>query len=389
MTEKSGKRDGPTNFVATITDQAPLRHATWFELFFDLAFVLVVAALAQRHAEVFTINGAAEFALQFLILWQLWVSHTFWASRFDRDRIDQHLLGFAKIFAIVAMGYGVSGVEAGAVCFSVGAASFKMLVGFAYLRERKNALLRPPMAFAVLYLVQAGAWAAAAFLPETARLIVWMALLISDLATPYLMERWSAALPAHPEHLPERFGLFTIILLGETVASALHSLAHAEAHAAAKVFDSSAGVVFGCLFWIGYFHHAQSARSREMEAWDERKVRRWVYAHLPFNLGVVGLSAGVVALAAHGHAGPAALVMQAVAVAVAMAGLTLIGLCSPGALIRRRTVGRHMVLVLLVLPVGALGLRVGPSGLTAGLIALVALQVVVALFPSADNAANR
>ena len=52
--------------------------------------------------------------------------------------------------------------------------------------------------------------------------------LVLDLASPWLVARHTAAVPPHPEHLPERFGLFTIILLGEGLAAVVHALDHGK-----------------------------------------------------------------------------------------------------------------------------------------------------------------
>jgi hypothetical protein len=46
--------------------------------------------------------------------------------------------------------------------------------------------------------------------------------------SPFLVSRYTHAYPPHPKHLPKRIGLFTIIVTGEDVAPAQHSLLLAE-----------------------------------------------------------------------------------------------------------------------------------------------------------------
>ncbi|NJO55553.1 MAG: hypothetical protein HC834_03415 [Rhodospirillales bacterium] len=186
------------------------RHATWFELFFDLSFVLVIATLTSRHAADYTVSGAVDFALRFLIVWQLWLSHTFWASRYDQDRIDQHILGFPKILGILGIAYGVTGAQYGDVWFASGITAFKLLVAFAYLRDtRLVGHAASGMPFSVMLALQALLWLATIFLPETGRLPAWIFLVLLEFAAPFLLARRSEEVPPHPEHLPERLGLFT------------------------------------------------------------------------------------------------------------------------------------------------------------------------------------
>ena len=63
------------------------RGATWLELFFDLAFVLVVAELALALSKDITLGGARDFVVLFCASWWAWVSYTIYANRFDTDDV--------------------------------------------------------------------------------------------------------------------------------------------------------------------------------------------------------------------------------------------------------------------------------------------------------------
>ncbi len=365
-------------------DPSPQRHATWFELLFDLAFVLAIAALARDHAASFTVTGALQFALQFLIVWHLWTAHAFWASRFDADRIDQHLLGFGKIFAVLAIAYGVSGGTYAAVAFAVGSAAFKFLLALAYFRDAARAGQRDVgTAFGLFYSVQGASWAVTAFLPDAFLVVAWVILAATDFAVPLILSNHSRRAPPHHEHLPERFGLFTIILLGETFASALHGLSHNDGLNTNAIVLSLACAGYACLFWIGYFHHARSASARTAAAWEEKSIRWWVFAHLPFYLGLAGLSAGTIAMVGHAHQDPATAWMQAIAATTAMAGLTFIGLLSPQNIIRRNTAGQHFLLASGALVLAWLEPAFGLAFFALGLLGLLTLQVAMAAFAHA------
>src|SRR4051812_15927170 len=61
------------------------RHSTWTELFYDVVFVVAVAAVGKRLAEDVSWRGFAEFWLLFLAVWYSWMGHTVYADRFDSD----------------------------------------------------------------------------------------------------------------------------------------------------------------------------------------------------------------------------------------------------------------------------------------------------------------
>jgi low temperature requirement protein LtrA len=305
----------------------PGRRATWFELFFDLVFVAGVAQLSSGFAASYDAAGALRFVLAFLVLWWAWLGHTFHASRFDEDRADQRALGLLQILAVVLLGYGAGdafGPRGWA--FAGGMAAFKALLAAAYLREGRRPYARGLVrAYVSLYAVQAVLWAASVATTGSPRLGLWLAALGIDVVTPFVVARHTHGVPPHPEHLPERFGLFTIILLGESVAAAIHGLDHAEPlHVESIVVVASASLI-AFLFWIGYFERARGVAERHVaHAAAGRRLRLWAYGHIPLYLGVAGLAAGTVALAGHPAAHGPEPWLFAGAAALAMAGVTTV-----------------------------------------------------------------
>ncbi len=312
------------------------RKATWFELFFDLVFVVAVAQLADAYAHHYDAGGAAVFALAFLAMWWCWLGHTFHATRFDDDGAHRRALGFVQIAATALIGYGASDpLGERAWAFGGGLGVFKVLLALAYWRERRwrgaAGLIR---VYAALYTVQAVLWLAGVVFAGSARGACWALALGLDLASPWLVARYTAAVPPHPEHLPERFGLFTIILLGEGMASVVHALDHEpQLHASAAVAAlAGAGLSFG--LWLLYFDRVKGQGERHIaSAVAGRRMRLWAYAHVPLYMGIASLAAGTVALAAPGAltVGTAAIYLGGLA--LAGVGLALLG--------RARDAGAH------------------------------------------------
>jgi low temperature requirement protein LtrA len=322
-----------TNSHSDILTHEDGRKATWFELFFDLVFVVAVAALAGALSHHYDWKGFAEFTFLFLVLWWLWLGHTFHASRFDKDRPDQWAVGFAQVLAVVFIAYGASdafGTRAWA--FAGGVAAFKAFLMLEYLREiRRPGLSRLCTIYGAIYAVQAALWAGSIWAEPSLRLALWFLALALDIVTPFLVARETHRAPPHPEHLPERFGLFTIILLGETAAAAVHALDHVSELHGDTLAVALLGAGLGFLYWVGYFHRARGNAERHIR--DEaagRNLRLWAYGHIPLYLGIAGLGAGTVYLAIHTHLDGAAPWVFALGAALSMAGVTLVSLATSG-----------------------------------------------------------
>lgn len=179
-------------------------------------------------------------------------------------------------------------------------------------------------------------------MPAPARYVVWAAAFALDLGTPWLAVGHTKDVPPHAEHLPERFGLFTIILLGESVIAVTHGIAHQEYWSVVAATCAFGGMGLTFAIWWGYFHAARAAAPRHVHRHaDAVRLHVWSYAHLPFYLGLVVAFAGVQlilsevpAVALHGvEAG-----LLAGALATLALGLGAIAAASP----RPRSVGHAL-----------------------------------------------
>jgi low temperature requirement protein LtrA len=356
----------------------PGRRATWFELFFDLVFVAGVAQLSSGFAASYDAGGALRFAFTFLVLWWAWLGHTFHASRFDEDRADQRALGLAQVLAVVLIGYGAADAFGSrGVAFAAGMAAFKALLALAYLRERHRPYARALVgAYVSLYAVQAALWAASVATTGPLRIALWATALGIDVVTPFLVARQTHEVPPHPEHLPERFGLFTIILLGESVAAAIHGLEHAEPLQARSFTVVLSSSLLAFLLWTGYFDRARGVAERHVShPAAGRRLRLWAFSHVPLYAGVAGLAAGTVALAGHPEAhGPEPWLFSAAA-ALAMLGVTAVAASHDEDVRRSLAAARpHFVIALAT---AALPLAVGGGYLVAPACAAAATAQVV------------
>jgi low temperature requirement protein LtrA len=150
-------------------------------------------------------------------------------------------------------------------------------------------------------------WTVSLTVGGPARFWMWGAAVAADAAGPVAATWRDNHLPLHMEHLPERFGLFVILVLGETVGGAATGV-HDAKWAAAAVAVGIVGFVIAAAMWWTYFDtiaasSAASLQRRDDEtpnghAADERHDL-FVYGHLPLALGIVMAGVGIEDLVLH------------------------------------------------------------------------------------------
>ena len=275
------------------------RSASRLELFFDLAFVLVVAELTVALREDVTVRGALVYAGLFTTVWWAWVSSTLYANRFDHDDVLYRLYKLGSMAAVV--GLAASATEAPGERFGVFVACQLVLRGLLLLQYHR-AYRHVPDARPVarLYMLGAGGgaalWAASLLVPRPAAFALWAAALLVEALAPLLATRHSADVPLHVEHLPERFALFVILVLGESIAGVAHGLYDAK-WAGPSLPVAALSFVLAAALWWSYFDLAGARAKRLLnEVGADRSERShdvYVFGQLPLTLGLAMIGAGI------------------------------------------------------------------------------------------------
>ncbi len=280
----------PPRLRTTSLDSEEERHATWLELFFDLVFVVAVAQVAQHLIGDHTLAGFAEFAALFVPVWWMWVGFTFYADRFDTDDVLFRVLTFAEMLAVAAVAVSVpDALGDGSAEFALAYVAARAVVIALYWR----AWLNVPEARGLTglwigsFTVGAGLWLVSLAFEPPARYWLWAAGLAVDLLTPLLARRFIARVPISASHIPERIGLFTIIVLGESIVAVVAGteLADWSAHGIAIAITSF--VISAGIWWI-YFDYLDSTVVRR----SVLAGQVYLYGHLPLLMGLTAVGAG-------------------------------------------------------------------------------------------------
>ena len=270
------------------------RTATWLELFYDLAFVVAVAVLGGRLQTVQDWEGIFSYLGLFALIWWLWASHTFYADRYDTDDLVYRLLATVQLVAVAVIAASLaSGPAMSTVAFAVGYTVSRLTLLVMYWRARVHVSETRDLVSGYLVGFGLGAliWTASIFTPEPGRYVLWALALSVDLATPWVMRRQQARVPLDVSHLPERFGLFTILVLGESIAATVVGLEHVE-WGVESTFTAIMALATATAIWWLYFDNVEGNVVRR-EATTRRTWRPtvWIYSHfgIAAGLGIVAI----------------------------------------------------------------------------------------------------
>ena len=283
------------------------RTATWLELFYDLAFVVAVAVIAARLIADVTWPGVVSYFGYFALLWWLWASHTYYADRYDTDDLVYRLLAAGQMVAVVVIAASLSPEAAGSTrAFAYGYAISRWLLVVMYVRAFRHVEETRDLVKGYLtgFGVAAVVWTASAVVPDNLRIALWVAALLIDLATPWVMRQEQARVPLDVSHLPERFGLFTILVLGESISAVVMGLGHAV-WALIPTTTAAVGIGVATAMWWLYFDNARGSVVRR-----DASVRRtwrptvWIYTHLLLAGGLAASGVGIEIAVARSGQGP-------------------------------------------------------------------------------------
>jgi low temperature requirement protein LtrA len=272
------------------------RAATPLELFFDLVFVVAVAQAGSRlhHglAEAHIVEAVVSYAMVFFAIWWAWMNFTWFASAYDTDDVPYRLAVFAQLTGALILAAGVPAAfdERNFTIATIGYVVMRLPLVGQWLRAARSDPARRACAYryAIGVTVCQIGWVALLFFPAA-----WFGfplLALAELLVPMWAERIGAT-SWHPEHIKERYGLFTIIVLGETILAA--SLAIQAAIQAGDANGNLAAIIAGGLLivfsmWWLYFDQPENTMLASL-----RTAFVWGYGHLFIFAAAAAVGAGL------------------------------------------------------------------------------------------------
>jgi len=276
------------------------KAVSWLELFYDLVFVASIIQLGNILSKQVSIQDAvagpmAQFAALFIPLFLVWTGFTFFANRFTLDDFPHRLLVFTTMMAVGTMAISAGDVVGGDHrMFALSSAAAHALVAVMYLRAWKQVDEGESYAWYWGWIFLAGAlmWLISSPVPAPWAYVLWGLGVAVVLAAPLSRQSRQLAdeFPVDKAHLGERYGLLTIIVLGESFVKVLTHLAASDTPASAPVLlQAGASLFITCSVWWIYFDDIAGGRLKDGRGnWIV-----WLFAHLPLAVGVTALGVAV------------------------------------------------------------------------------------------------
>jgi low temperature requirement protein LtrA len=368
------------------------RASTPLELLFDLTFVVAVSQAAASLEHGLDAGHAASavpsYLMVFFAIWWAWMNFTWFASAYDTDDVPYRLLVLVQMLGVLVLAAGVhqatDALDFRAV--TIGYVLMRVAMVVQWLRAahadpaHRGTALRYAAGIGSVQVL----WLLRLLLPGTSTAVATLSFVVLaalELAVPYWAER-PAMTTWHPHHIAERYGLFTIIVLGECVLSATAAVQSAVEEFGWSpellLVGGSGFLLVFAIWWLYFLRPAGDGLERRREL-----SFLWGYGHYVVfaALGALGagLKVGVVAVSGGSELAPAAATC-AVAVPVAAFVVVAWALHAPLSAAARGDAGAVALtaaatLALAGLPLLGVPLSWSVSALAVPVVALVAVKV--------------
>ncbi|MEU0762153.1 low temperature requirement protein A [Streptomyces microflavus] len=297
-----------------MTGRDPEEHgrvSSPLELLFDLTFVVAVGTASTQFAELLAEGHAAHAVIAFLMamfaISVAWISFSWFASAFATEDWLYRVLTMLQMIGVVVFSLGLPAMfhsvdEGGHLelrAMVAGYVVMRIAMVLQWWRASREApeFRRVCLANIRWTVIAQVGWVVVGFtrLPIEAVFVAFVVLGALELALPLFTQGSAGGTPWHPHHVAERYGLFAIIVLGEsvvgTVASSGELLGGADGTAwtwnAIAVVVAGVGLTFG-MWWV-YF----TTPFGDILVHRRNRGYLFGYGHIPLFIGVAGAGAGL------------------------------------------------------------------------------------------------
>jgi len=266
------------------------RRASWLELFFDLAFAGAVGQLAGAFQGHPGLGALARFVLLFTPIWWLWVQLTFYADRHETEDAAHRISILVAILLCVGLAASAPSALAGHTAgFVIAFACLRGLQLLLYARARRHLPATRPLYSCYLISFSAGGalWLASLTVGGSARYAFWGAALLADAVGSLAMLSPRRRLPLNSGHLADRFQLFVLIVLGESMARLISAAAARPWSLPLAIVLTAALITLAALWWAWLSAADRCALN------GPAAIARFTALNLPLVAGIAAGSAGL------------------------------------------------------------------------------------------------
>jgi low temperature requirement protein LtrA len=318
------------------TSERPVhRQVSFLELFYDLVYVVLIAELTHALAEHIDLAGIGQFAFLFGAVWWAWFNGITYHDLHGNDDIRTRVFTFLQMFTVTAMAvFAHNALGDGAVGFALAYAAFQLILTYLWWRTgvhdpNHRALSYP---YSLVFLITTLIFVASVFVDVPVRFYLWAIALVASLLQPLLVFSMGRNNPRIQQQIDqsatasaaivERFGLFTLIVLGEVIVGVVQGVAGQHDLSWQVGITAALGMVLAIGLWWLYFDFVSHRLPRP----GTIMLSIWMYAHLPLTIGIATAGAAILNVVSHtgGLLSPDVRWLLVTAVMIALLGIAVL-----------------------------------------------------------------
>ncbi len=315
------------------------RQVTFLELFYDLVYVVLIAELTHALASHIDLEHIGNFLFLFVIVWWAWINGTIYHDIHGNNDIRTRMFTFMQMFCVASMAvFAHDALGDTSVGFALSYAAFQLILTYMWWRTGVHdpnhrplstpytiAFLLTTTLFIISVFVEAPLrfylWAFAVLLSVTLPITLTITLFNRSRNNPVIQNQLELSRTATAS-LVERFGLFTIIVLGEVIVAVVQGVAEHHGLTLEVGLIGGIGMAIAIGLWWLYFDFV----SHRLPHKGYLHYGGWLYTHLSVTGGIAVIGASVLNVVEHaGEPLPTDVRwLLVIAIALTLAGIALL-----------------------------------------------------------------
>ncbi|KAG1150103.1 hypothetical protein G6F37_005372 [Rhizopus arrhizus] len=280
--------------------------ATWVELLGDVFYVGWLSNFTgATHITSSTLMG--KYVAWFVVMWWTWCSSALYSSRYDSGDVVHHIYKIIELCGLIIMAGSSPTYDTSPKWFIIGYIIMKAVILVQYavifsvsLGTHFKSSRRPLGAYVAASAISIIMWGVSLLYisPEdmAKRYVLWYLSIGLELLV-HLFLQTNSRVSLAASHLGERFGLFTLIVLGENCMGFIETVAESVglSEASNPVPSVMAATMFSVAIIFCYFFMYFDDFSGEFVA-KTKMSSLWMYLHFPLHLVQVAFGTALTTL---------------------------------------------------------------------------------------------
>ena len=267
--------------------------------------------MSHKLSEDISLIAVGKFAFLFLIVLGAWFNGASYHDLHGNDDIKTRFFTFLQMFTVAAMAvFAHDAFGHTSMGFGVSYISFLTIITFLWWRSGYHDPSHRPLStpYSVTFLAAILIFIVSLFVDEAYRYYLWMlsvgltalsplALFVASTKSEKMGEQFNQAATVS-ESFAERFGLMTIIVLGEVVVGVTQGTAKHDHLTLSIGITAVLSMLLAIGIWWLYFDFI----ARHMPKKEIIAEAGWMYLHIPLMMGITAIGASVLNVIKHPEA---------------------------------------------------------------------------------------